>query len=294
MTDSSFFGFLLSSAFFIGVLQSATPLIFAALAGLISERSGTVQIALEGLMLVGALSGSIFALHFSSAWIGFIFAGVAGMLASLLFAWLTVGLEIDQIIAGTGLNLLAAGIAPFITKIMYNSSGSTPNLDLAYRFSIEPMLVMFVVVTIVTYVFHWTRMGLLLNFAGEEPKAIQAAGYSVKKIRWLFLLATGLLAGLGGATLSLALASSYSPNMTAGRGFIALAALIFGRWKPFPTMLACLFFASVDAIQGQLQGNNSGIPLQAIQALPYIITIIALAGFFGQSKAPKALGQKTN
>jgi simple sugar transport system permease protein len=144
---------------------------------------------------------------------------------------------------------------------------------------------------LIHFVYQKTRAGLLLRFAGENPEALNASGASVKKVRWWAVFACGQLAGWGGGSLSLFLASSYSPNMTAGRGFMALAALIFGGWKPLPTAGACLLFALTDAVQIRLQGQDSFLPVQLIQILPYVVTIIALAGFFGQSRAPKALGQ---
>lgn len=283
--------FFLSSGFFLSIAQGATPLIFAALGGLLSERSGVIQISLEGMMLMGALFGAIGALTFHSPWMGFFFGGLAGMSASAIFGVFALSLRTDQIIVGTGLNLLAAGVAPFVTKILYESTGSTPSLALESRFSFAPMPMAALAVVAVWYLYSKTKSGLLLRFAGEEPMALAAAGYSVDKVRWSFLLSTGFLTGLGGASLSLFLASAYSPNMTAGRGFMALAALIFGKWRPWPTLMACLFFATVDAIQIRLQSAQIGLPIQLIQALPYLITVVVLAGFFGSSQAPKALGR---
>jgi ABC-type uncharacterized transport system permease subunit len=291
MIFSEIFFSLFSVAFLMSVLRGATPLIFASMGGLLSERSGIIQIALEGLMLMGALFAAIGALHFNSPWIGFLCGAGAGLIASALFGFFALVLRMDQIIVGTGLNLLAVGIAPFVTKILYNSTGSTPSLPMEDHFTSAPVLIAFLVVALMTYLFSYTKAGLLLRFSGEVPEAVETAGYSLNKVRWSFLLAGGFITGMGGASLSLFLASAYSPNMTAGRGFMALAALIFGKWRPVPALLACLFFALVDSLQVQLQGLNTGLPIQLIQALPYIVTIIALAGFFGQSQAPKALGQ---
>ncbi len=282
---------ILLIAFLTSVLRGATPLVFASMGGLLSERSGIIQIALEGIMLMGALFAAIGGLYFSSAWVGFLIGGMAGVITALLFGFFALYLRTDQIIVGTGINLLAVGVAPFMTKILYNSTGSTPNLPIEVRFSFEPIVVAVIVALVIWYVFSQTKAGLLMRFAGEEPQALAAAGYSVDKVRWIFLLSAGFVTGLGGGSLSLFLASSYSPNMTAGRGFMALAALIFGKWKPLPAVGACLFFALIDAVQIRLQGVETGIPVQWVQALPYLVTIIALAGFFGHSRAPKALGQ---
>lgn len=291
MNSNELFSSLISLAFLISILRGATPLIFASMGGLLSERSGVIQIALEGMMLMGALFAAVGALATGSPWIGFFCGALAGMASAFVFGIFALGLKTDQIIVGTGLNLLAVGVAPFVTKILYNSSGSTPNLPIEIRFSFEPVVIAAVVVAGIFYLYSKTKAGLLLRFTGEEPEAVRAAGYSVMKVRWSFLLFSGFVTGMGGASLSLFLASSYSPNMTAGRGFMALAALIFGKWKPLPTLAACLFFASIEAIQIRLQGVETGIPVQWIQMLPYLVTVVALAGFFGHSRAPKAIGQ---
>lgn len=280
-----------SISFLLSILRGATPLLLAALGGLFSERSGVVQIALEGMMLIGALAGAIGASLFHSPWLGMLVAGLAGSVMSGLYGFFVLRLKADQIVSGTAINILAVGIAPFITKIAFNTTGSTPSLAIAERFSFEPIVLAGVALVIVSYFYSKTRGGLLLQFAGERPEALTAAGFDLQKVRWLSLLVCGQLAGWAGGSLSLFLASSYSPNMTAGRGFMALAALIFGRWKPLPTAGACLLFAAADALQIRLQGNESFVPVQFVQILPYLVTIIALAGFFGQSRAPKALGQ---
>jgi ABC-type uncharacterized transport system permease subunit len=273
---------------FFATLRGATPLVLAAYAGLLSERSGVIQIGLEGKMLLGALSGAVVALQFGSAELGFLTSGIVGALLGLFFGLFAVVLRTDQIILGTAINILAVGAAPFVTKLLYDSTGSTPSLSIDHRFQYEPMVFAAGIVMLISYWFHRTKSGLIVQFAGESPLALASAGYSVAKTRLLSLVFCGALAGFAGGSLSLFLSSAYSPNMSAGRGFIALAALIFGRWKPIPTALACLFFAFFDALQIQLQG--SGLPVQFIQVLPYLVTIFVLAGFFGRSKAPKALG----
>ncbi len=294
MSLLEFFTSFLSVAFLFSVLRGATPLIFASMGGLLSERSGVIQIALEGMMLMGALFAAVAALSTNSPWLGFFCGALAGLLSALIFGIFALVFKTDQIIVGTGLNILAVGIAPFVTKLLYDSTGSTPNLPVDSRFSLAPVFIAILLVILISYLYSKTKAGLLMRFAGEEPSAVEAAGYSVDRVRWSFLLASGFVTGMGGASLSLFLASAYSPNMTAGRGFMALAALIFGKWKPLPAFGACLFFAFIDAIQIRLQGVDIGIPVQWIQMLPYLVTIIALAGFFGQSRAPKALGRHLN
>ncbi|MBS1971543.1 MAG: ABC transporter permease [Bdellovibrionales bacterium] len=275
-------------------LRMATPMIFASMGGLMSERSGVVNIALEGFMLTGAFAAAVVAYYSHSAWAGWGMALVAGCLIGALYAFFVIELKADQIVTGTAINILTVGVMPFLTKILFNSTGSTPGLALEDRFSFEPTVMAFVLVAGVTYWFYQTHSGLWLQFAGEHPEALSSAGVSVRKVRWFSVITSGALAAMGGASLSTFLASSYSPMMTGGRGFMALAALIFGRWKPLPALAACLFFGLTDALQIRLQGvaiDGVEVPVQFIQILPYVVTIIALAGFFGKSEAPKALGK---
>jgi len=275
-------------------LRMATPMIFASMGGLMSERSGVVNIALEGFMLTGAFVAAVVAYYTKSAWAGWCFAIIAGCLMGALYAFFVIELKADQIVTGTAINILTVGVMPFLTKILFNSTGSTPGIDIDHRFSFEPIVMAFFLVAGLTYWFYQTHSGLWLQFAGEHPEALSSAGISVRKVRWLSVITSGAFAAMGGASLSTFLASSYSPLMTGGRGFMALAALIFGRWKPLPTLAACLFFGITDALQIRLQGvsiNGIVVPVQFIQILPYVVTIIALAGFFGKSEAPKSLGK---
>lgn len=275
----------------LATLRGATPLLFASLGGLFSERSGIVQIALEGMMLMGALAAAIVTLNTGSPYIGMCAGAVAGMLLAGLYAFFAITLRSNQIVAGTAANLFALGIAPFITKIVFDSTGSTPNLPLESRFTVFPFILAAVVSLLMVFWYGRTRSSVKMIFAGEAPEVLQASGTRVDFVRWMSVLMCGLMAGTGGATLSTFLASSYAPNMTAGRGFIALAALIFGGWKPLPTIFACIFFAFIDAVQIRLQGTATRVPVQFIQILPYLITMIALSGFFNRARAPKGLGQ---
>jgi simple sugar transport system permease protein len=285
--------FFLVGALALATLRLATPLIFAGMGGLMSERSGVVNVALEGFMLTGAFAGAVAGYFGNSAWIGWIAAMVAGLFIGAIYAFFVPEMKADQIVTGTAINLLVVGVAPFLTKIIFNSTGSTPPLAVEHRFSFEPTLMAFVLVMLVALWLKRTRSGLWVNFAGEHPEALTSSGVSVRKVRWGAVMMSGVFASCGGASLSLFLASSYSPMMSGGRGFMALAALIFGKWKPWPTFAACLFFGLTDAIQIRMQGVHIGefeIPVQFIQILPYIVTIITLAGFIGVSRPPKALG----
>lgn len=278
----------------LATLRLACPLVFAALGGLLSERSGVINIALESFMLMGAFAAAT-AAHFSgSPWIGWAAGFAAGAFFASLYCLSVIEAKSDQIVAGTAFNLFAVGFIPFLSKIIFNSTGSTPSLPMEAHLTFEPMIFAGLVVIAVISILKGTRGGLWLQFAGEHPAALLASGVSVRQLRWVAVVIGGGLAGWGGATLSLALASSYSPLMTAGRGFIALAALISGKWRPLPTLVACLVFALADALQIRWQGVEfwgTKIPVQFIQILPYVLTLIVLAGFIGTSRAPKALGK---
>ena len=287
--------FFMILALGLATLRLATPLIFASMGGMMSERSGVVNVALESFMLVGAFTGSVVAVYSSSAWFGWGAALIAGLLIGALYALFVIELGADQIVTGMAFNLLVMGVIPFATKILFSSTGSTPPLPAEFRFNYEPLIFAFVLVAALTFWLKKSRSGLWLLFAGENPEALISAGVSVRKVRWAAVSLSGAFAAWGGASLSLFLASSYSPMMSGGRGFMALAALIFGKWKPLPAFFACLLFAFADAVQIRLQGVQIGgttVPVQFIQILPYIVTIVALAGFIGASRPPKALGRE--
>lgn len=274
-------------------LRLATPLIFAALGGLLSERAGVINIALEGLMLAGALAAAVGTLATHSPWLGSACGMMAGVALAALYALLVIRLRANQIVAGTAINMLALGLAPFVCKILYDVTGSTPAIPIDERFQSAPLYLCWVLVGICWLMLSRTPAGLRLSFAGEHPEALETAGIRVNRVRWLAVLLSGALAGLGGASLSIFLSSSFSKNMTAGRGFMALAALIFGKWRPIPAALACLLFGFTEAAQIRLQGASfmgKPVPVQLIQILPYIVTLLVLAGFVGRSRAPKSLG----
>jgi simple sugar transport system permease protein len=218
----------------------------------------------------------------------------AGILLAGVYGLFVIRLRANQIIAGMAINMLALGVTPFLCKILYDVTGSTPQIPLTERFESAPLYLSWVLVGLCWFVMKYTRAGLWVNFAGEHPEALDAAGIRVNRVRWMAVLAGGALAGMGGASLSVFLSSSFSRDMTAGRGFMALAALIFGKWRPVPAALACLLFGFAEAVEIRLQGvviwGSNPIPVQFIQILPYVVTILVLAGFVGRSRAPKALG----
>ena len=278
----------------LSALRVSTPLVFAAMGGLLSERSGVVHIALEGFLLVGAFASATGAYFFHSPWIGALIGMGATSVFALIYAFLVVPMRADQIVAGTAMNFLAFGLVPLLCKHYFDATGASPSLELADRFAYQPLWLMGIVVIAIEFYLRNYRSGLRLTVAGEKPAALATAGVSVAWVRMRAVILSGLLAGFGGATLSLFLSSSFSKGMTAGRGFMALAALIFGKWRPVPTLFGCLFFGLADAVQIRLQGASLGgvqIPVQFVQVLPYAITVIVLAGWVGRSRAPAALGR---
>jgi simple sugar transport system permease protein len=279
---------------FTSTIRLATPLMFAALGGMFSERAGVINIALEGLMLVGAWAAAVGTLVTHSPWLGSAFGVVAGILLAGIYGFFVIRLRANQIVAGMAINMFAFGLTPFLCKILYDVTGSTPAIPIADRFQSAPVYFVWVAVALAFLAMKFTPAGLWVSFAGEHPEALDAAGVRVNRVRWAAVLLSGALAGLGGATLSVFLSSSFSRSMTAGRGFMALAALIFGKWHPLRAALACLLFGFAEAVQIRLQGvvlwGTQPIPVQFIQILPYVVTILVLAGFVGRSRAPKALG----
>jgi simple sugar transport system permease protein len=274
-------------------LRLSTPLLLAALGGLICETAGVVNIALEGMMLVGAWGAAVGTLSTHSPMLGLMLGMVMASLTAALYGVCVLHLRANQIVAGMAINMLALGLTPVLCKILYDVTGSTPAIPLNQRFQNGPVLAAYALVFVVWFVRARTRFGLRLVFAGENPEALETAGPQVIRIRWIAVLVSGAFAGMAGASLSIYLSSFFSRNMTAGRGFIALAALIFGKWRPIPTATACLLFAFAEAAQIRLQGMKIGslpVPIQLIQILPYVVTIVVLAGFVGRARAPKALG----
>ncbi len=283
------------------MIRSATPLIFAALGGMFSERAGVINIALEGLMLAGAFTAAVVTYEMQNPYLGF-FAGMAvGAIVALIFAFAVIRFEADQVVTGFAISMLMLGLPAVISSRLYDSAGSTQQiakefllLDISNRLSIASILA-FLIVPICWYVLYKTPFGLRIRAAGENPEAADAAGVNVIRLRYIAVIISGALAAAGGAYLSIGQSSLFTRGMTAGRGYIALAALILAKWKPIPVLFACLFFGFTEALSIQMQGvikmpSGEDIPVQFIQMIPYVLTIIVLAGFIGSSRAPKSLG----
>jgi simple sugar transport system permease protein len=302
-------------------LRLATPLLLACLAGLFSERAGIFDIGLEGKMLAAAFAAGAFAAVTGSAWIGLL----AGILASSALAALhglaSITLKGNQLISGVAINFLASGLTALIGQNWFGLGGQTPQLTGAQRFlplrwpfvdsigaipiigpiyqhliSGHNILVYLALLAVPTtwWVLFRTRFGLRLRAVGENPGAVDTAGVSVVRLRYAAVMIAGLLCGIAGAYLSTGMAAGFNRDMTAGKGFIALAALIFAKWRPWPALGACLLFGALEAIAIRYQTNRISdfvVPVQFMQALPYIITVVILAGFVGKAIPPKAGGR---
>ena len=287
-------------ALVFSTIRLATPLVWAAIGGLYSERSGVINVALEGLMLAGAFTAAAVTFYAGSWMVGLVAAMAAGALTAAVLAVACIRFKANEVVAGTAINILFLGLPAVLSGAMFLSSGSTPQIpqeNLIPAFGdISVLSVLAVAVAVATgYVLYRTPFGLRLRAVGENPEAADAAGVRVHRIRYAAVIISGILAAIGGAYLSVGQSSLFTRNMTAGRGFIALAALIFGKWRPVPTMLACLLFGFADAVTIQMQGvaklpSGEDVPIQFVQMIPYVVTIVVLAGFIGHSRAPGALG----
>lgn len=303
-------------------IRLSVPLILAALAGLYSERSGVFDIGLEGKMLAAAFAGGASAAVFGSAFIGLVIAIIVSVALALVHAFASITQRGNQIVSGVAINFIALGATVILGQAWFRQGGRTPQLDEDSRFQAitlpfaetladVPVLgpiynslisghflltyFAFAMVPITWWVLYRTRFGLRLRAVGENPGAVDTAGISVTRMRYMGVICCGILCGFAGAYLSMAVAAGFVKGMTAGKGFIALAALIFAKWKPVNVMLACLLFGFLDAGAILMQGKEmplvGEVPVQFMQALPYILTVILLAGFIGKAIPPKAGGQ---
>ncbi|MEX3011034.1 ABC transporter permease [Hoeflea sp. TYP-13] len=303
-------------------IRLSVPLILAALAGLYSERSGVFDIGLEGKMLAAAFAGGAAAAVYDSAFIGLVMAIIVSVALALVHAFASITQRGNQIVSGVAINFIALGATVILGQAWFRQGGRTPQLGEDSRFQavtlpfaetladvpvIGPIYnslisghflltyFAFAMVPITWWVLYRTRFGLRLRAVGENPGAVDTAGISVTKMRYMAVICCGILCGFAGAYLSMAVAAGFVKGMTAGKGFIALAALIFAKWKPVNVMLACLLFGFLDAGAILMQGKSlplvGEVPVQFMQALPYILTVVLLAGFIGKAIPPKAGGQ---
>ncbi len=303
-------------------VRLATPLILCALAGMFAERSGVVDIGLEGKMLSAAFAAGAAGAASGSWMLALVAAMAVGVALSMLHGLACVSYPGDQVVSGVAINIIAAGLTVVLGIAWFQQGGQTPPLASGIR--LQPLLphagdalafvpllgrvvgeallghsalvyAAYALVPASWWLLFRTRFGLRLRAVGENPQMVDAAGVSVAGLRYRALALNGLLCGLAGSYLVLAQSASFSPHMTAGRGFMALAALIFGRWHPVGALWACLLFGFLDAVAIRLQGvalpGVGEVPVQAIQALPYLLTVVLLAGFIGKAVAPQAIGK---
>lgn len=285
-------------------LMYSTPLVFGAMGGVISERSGVMNIGIEGMMTAGAFAGAAAGYYSGNPWIGVLCAALTGAVMAFLHAAAAVTFKADQTISGVAMNLLGPGLALFFCRIAFdgatmsfpvenkipkifgdNASGLLANLNI----SVISLL------ALVAALFFWfllykTKWGLRIRAIGENPAAADTLGINVYKTRYLCVVISGMLSGIAGASITLDIVAQFSPTAVAGQGFIALAAVIFGKWKPMETYLACLIFGFSQALTVVLGGGVVSVPSELLAMLPYILTIIILILFVGKSVAPKADG----
>ena len=282
---------IFSLAILYSTIRLATPLLLAGLGGLLSERSGVINIALEGLMLAGAFTAATVTHYAGSPWIGLFAAVAAGVFIASIHAVACIQFDANQVVTGTAINILMLGVPTLLSGALFDTMGSTPQIPRRNLIPNAPIVIAFVLVPVTWYLLYRTPFGLRLRAVGENPEAADTAGISVARIRYSAVFLSGALAAIGGAYLSIGQSSLFTRNMTAGRGFIALAALIFGKWRPVQTMFACLLFGFAEAASIQMQGVIPYIRVEYIQIIPYVLTMVVLAGFIGHSHAPRALGQ---
>jgi len=293
-------------------LAYSTPLLYAALGSCFSEVSGVVNIGIEGMMTAGAFAGTVIAYFTGNPWLGFLCGGLAGALFGALHAIATVNLGADQTIAGTAINMLGPGIAIMLAKVMFNSTDTIPLtqaqkipklfsgafdtstvfgrfMDNVFANYASTYLV-FIAAILVWFIFYKTRFGLRLRACGEHPQACETLGIDVIKMRFLCVCISGFLAGLGGACVTMTISTQFRPISIVGQGFIAIAAVIFGKFRPHGALIGCLLFGFCSGLKVVL-GGSSGIDMQLISMIPYVVTVIVLVLFVGKSRVPSANGK---
>jgi len=304
---------ILTTAFLVsliaGAIRVTTPILLAALGELVTERSGIMNLSIEGTMVLGAFIGFVVTYHAGSLWLGLIAAIIAGGMLAALFGVLVVNLKIDQTISGLTINMFASGFAFYLYRIVFSEigAGNLPNISIFTPISI-PLFsdipisgkaffnhsalayIAFLMVPVLTFFIYKTRLGLELRALGENPRALDMKGINVIKYQFLAIIFGGMMSGAAGSFLTLASSGMFVPNIASGRGWIAFAIVIFGNWKPVNIMFAALFFGFLDSFQMQVQGIGIQFPYQILLALPYVLTIIVLMSGKRKSGEPLSLG----
>ena len=297
-------------AFITATLRIATPLIFAALGAVITEKSGVTNVGIEGIMIMGAFFAVVGTQVSGSPYLGIAFGALAGAVVALVHGFLSITLKADQVISGTAINILATAIPSLLLWMLFQRQGQSDTVPkITYSEGVKSflmripligpfladlnyfVLIAIILVILINFILNKTRWGLRLKAVGEHPEAADTLGISVVKMRYIAVIISGILAALGGVSLAIVSGNLYREGMINGRGFIAIAAMIFGNWNPVGALLASLLFGAAEALQiyGQALGLN--IPSEVYYALPYILTMIAVTGFVKKSRAPKAIGK---
>ena len=290
----------------IGItLMYSTPLVFAAQGSVVSEVSGVVNIGIEGMMSIGAFTGAAVGYYTGNCWMGFLCAGLAGGAFGLLHAFASITCKADQTISGIAINLIGPGLALFLSRLFFDGATQTPpvtnkipklfgngTLTGAWaNLNVDVTVVIALVLAFcIWYVFYKTTWGLHIRAVGEHPAAADTLGINVYRVRYLCVILSGVLAGFGGAAMTLAIIPQYMPTAISGQGFIAIAAVIFGKWTPHGGYFACLLFGLAQAVTVILGGGSFAVPTEILAMLPYVLTIVILIVFVGRASAPKANG----
>ncbi len=303
--------FSLIPVLFASSIRFTTPLLLAALGGLFSERSGIVNVALEGIMIFGALTAAVVAQQIEAPilaanpnldlpwvpWLATIAAMIVGAFIGWIHAVVSIKYRADQVISGTAINLLASGVPSVVLLFLYNNTTDSQPVQNRLPlwgpegFAFSPLTYLaFVLVPVVAYVVYRTPFGLRLRSVGEAPAAAASVGVNVYRTRYAAVILSGILGALAGTFLSIGNLNAFTRNLSANQGFIALAALIFGKWEPWRVLAACVLFGASRAIAIRLGGAEI-LPSPIVEMLPYVITILVLAGFIGRARAPKAIGK---
>lgn len=272
------------------ILRIAVPYLFATAGGVIAERSGIISLTLEGYMLGGAFAAVLGGYYSGSPVIGVLCGLAGGLVLALIHAVASIRFRADQVVTGIAINLFAVGITRFFLKLVFGSSSNSPRVSGFANGFANPLVWLGLLATpVIAFALYRTAFGLRVRAAGEKPDAAESVGVSVTRVRYVAVALSGILAALGGVYLALD-QHQFTDQMTAGRGFIAVAAVIFGRWSPLRAGAACLLFAAAETLQIHLQGNHA-VASQFIEMIPYALTIVALAGVVGKAIPPAALGR---
>ena len=301
---------LVNIAGILGItLLYAAPLIYTAMGGVVSENTGVVNIGLEGMMTIGAVVGAIVGYYVGNPWIAFFSAGLGGMAIALLHGIATIHFGADHVVSGTALNLLGPGLSIFLARLFFKGAAMTKPIPFKNKMprvltnvfpagSVGDMIfsqyitvyIAFLLVAIVFFVLYKTKLGLRMRSVGEHPHAAETLGIDVYKLKYIGVLTSGFLAGLGGASLSLGVVANFRETLISGQGFIALAAVIFGGWKPHTTLLACLLFGAAEGLVIFMGSTSISISPNLLNMLPYVITMISMVLFVGEARGPSANG----